>query len=227
MNKNYRTLLFAAIVSMTCLLTSCFEFVEKIDIKNNGSGTITATLNMSKSKTKVASLMKLNSFGSFKIPSEVTIKKEMEELATTLKNTKGISDVKYNLDFKNYIATLSCNFAHIEALNEFSKTLSKKTKVSITSYNSYSFNPTTGVFKRNYTYTSDMGKEFGKLSNDDQQLFNDAIYTNVTRFEKGIKTQQNNQAKTSEDKKTSLLRVKAVDLLKNKANLSNNISLIN
>ncbi|MCY4778863.1 hypothetical protein ORI89_04310 [Sphingobacterium sp. UT-1RO-CII-1] len=227
MNKKYRTLLFGAIISITSLLTGCFEFVEKIDLQNNGSGAITATLNMSKSKTKVASLMKLSSFGSFKIPSETTVKAEMEELATTLKNTKGISNVKYTLDFKNYIATLSCNFAHIEALNEFSKALSKKTKVSITSYNSYSFNPSAGVFKRNYTYTSDMGKEFGKLSNDDQQLFNDAIYTNITRFEKSIKTQQHNQAKVSEDKKTSLLRVKAIDLLRNKANLTNNISLIN
>src|SRR5690606_21277068 len=146
------------------------------------SGAIKATLNMSKSRSKVASLMKLKSVNGINIPSEATIKKEMETAVKLLRNTTGISNVQYNLDFNNYIATISCDFQSINALNDFTKTLSKQFNSQITSYNSYEFNNNTQSFKRNYTYMPSIGKEFSKLSAEDRKIFDEAYYTNIVRF---------------------------------------------
>src|SRR5690606_16589821 len=83
---------------LCCLLTSCFDLLEQIDINSQGSGTIKATLNLSKSSTKVASLMKLKEFNGIAIPSETDIRREMAQIVSKLKTTQGISDVQYELD---------------------------------------------------------------------------------------------------------------------------------
>ncbi|WP_437918923.1 hypothetical protein [Sphingobacterium sp. LRF_L2] len=207
------------------LFSSCLDFVEQIDMHNDGSGSIKATLNLSKSRTKVASLMKLKNVNGIKIPTEASIKQEMQNAVNTLKNTAGISNVKYNLDFDNYIATLSCDFKTINALNTFSSTLSKQFKIQITSYNNYSFNPNTQTFVRNYTHTTNLAKEFSKIAKEDQKLFEDAYYTNIIRFQKGVKSQTNNAAKLSSNSQAVLLKIKATDLIQGSSSLANTITL--
>ena len=219
--------LFPLLIAMMscCLLTGCFDLVEQIDMKQDGSGTIKATLNLSKSKTKVASLMKLKSVNGIKIPSQATVKSEMENAVKTLKATNGISNVQYSLDFTNFIATLSCNFKSIQALNEFSNTLSKQFKIKLTSYNSYAYNNATHVFSRKYTYAPDIAKQFAKIPNDDQQLFKDAYYTNIIRFENTVKSQVNKSAKVSSNSKGVLLKIPATNLINGSTSLANTITL--
>ncbi|RZF61959.1 hypothetical protein [Sphingobacterium corticibacterium] len=210
-----------------CLtLSSCFDLVEQIDMNHKGAGTIKATLNLSKSRTKVASLMKMKQFNGIDIPSETTIKQEMAQVVRTLKSTSGISDVQYNLDFQNYIATLSCHFENVQALNDFSKTLSGQFKTQITSYNSYQYDRASQTFSRSYTYTPNLAKEFSKVPNDDRDLFADAYYTNIIRFDKNIQSQSHKNAKISANKQAVFLKVKATDLINGSTSLTNTITLV-
>ncbi|MBD1434397.1 hypothetical protein H8B06_16310 [Sphingobacterium sp. DN00404] len=210
-----------------CLtLSSCFDLVEQIDMDHKGAGTIKATLNLSKSRTKVASLMKMKQFNGIDIPSETTIKQEMAQVVRTLKSTSGISDVQYNLDFQNYIATLSCRFENVQALNDFSKTLSGQFKTQITSYNSYQYDRASQTFSRSYTYTPNLAKEFSKVPNDDRNLFADAYYTNIIRFDKNIQSQSHKNAKISANKQAVFLKVKATDLINGSTSLTNTITLV-
>lgn len=210
-----------------CLtLSSCFDLVEQIDMDYRGAGSIKATLNLSKSRTKVASLLKMKRFNGIDIPSETDIKQEMEKVVRTLKSTQGISNVQYNLDFNNYIATLSCNFENIQALNDFSKTLSSQFKIQITSYNSYRYDPASLTFTRSYTYTPNLAKEFSRIPNEDKNLFADAYYTNIIRFDKNIQSQRHKDAKISANKRAVLLKAKAVDLINGSTNLTNTITLV-
>lgn len=209
-----------------CLtLSSCFDLVEQIDMNHKGAGTIKATLNLSKSRTKVASLLKMKQFNGIHIPSETAIKQEMEKVVRALKSTPGISDVQYNLDFNNYIATLSCHFENIQALNDFSKTLSDQFKTQITSYNSYRYDRASQTFTRSYTYTPNLAKEFSKIPNDDKDLFAEAYYTNIIRFDKNIQSQNHKNAKISANKQAVFLKVKATDLINGSTSLTNTITL--
>jgi len=221
-----RFFLFLFLTAGCLLWSSCFDLVEEIDMNHKGAGTIKATLNLSKSRTKVASLLKMKQFNGIDIPSETTIRQEMEKTVRMLKSTQGISQVQYNLDFHNYIASLSCHFENVQALNEFSKTLSDQFKIQITSYNSYRYDPSSQTFKRTYSYTDGLAKEFNKISTQDQNLFNDAYYTNIMRFDKKVQSQSHQLAKISANKQAVLLKVKAIDLIKGKTNLTNTITLV-
>lgn len=225
MKQFKRTFLFLLFIAHTALLSSCFDLVEQIDMNNDGSGQIKATLNLSKSRTKVASLMKLKSVNGINIPSQATVKQEMEKAVRTLKATAGISNVQYSLDFNNYIAILSCDFKSVQALNEFSNTLSQQFKTKITSYNSYKFDPATQTFVRNYKYVPDIAKEFAKIPSADQKLFDEAYYTNIIRFNKNIKSQSNKVAKLSSNSRAVFLKVKATNLINGSTSLSNTITL--
>src|SRR5690606_6500891 len=210
-----------------CLsLSSCFEFVEQIDLNHTGSGTIKATLNISKSRTKVASLLKMKQIHGIEVPSEATIRQEMEKVAQTLRSTSGIQNVQYQLDFNNYIATLSCSFDNVQALNDFSQTLSDRFKTQLTSYNSYRYDNATQTFTRSYTYTPSLAKQFSKIPNDDRDLFADANYTKSSLLNKEIRSQKHQNTNLSANKRATLLKVKATDLNNGKAYISNTITLV-
>ncbi|PRD47038.1 hypothetical protein [Sphingobacterium haloxyli] len=221
-----RSSLFLLLIISCLTLSGCFDLVEQIDMNHKGAGTIKVTLNLSKSRTKVASLLKMKKFNGIDIPSEASIKQEMGKVVQTLKSTQGINNVQYHLDFNNYIATLSCSFEHVQALNDFSEALSSQFKTSITSYNNYRYNPASRTFTRSYTYSPQLAKEFSKIPDEDKNLFAEAYYTNIIRFDKDIQSQSHKEAKVSANKRAVLLKVSAPDLIDGKTSLTNTITLI-
>lgn len=213
-------------VFVFCLLfSSCFDVVEEINLKNNGSGKIKATVNMSKSKTKVASIMLLDSVSGIKIPSKASIQKEMNTVVALLKKTSGISNVSSSLDFTNYIASIECDFSDVKALNAFTKTVSDHFKVKISGYTSYSYDAANRLFNRGYTYSPDIKKEWNKLDAEAKKSIAAASYTGIYRFESSVKSQQNTQAKISPNKKAVMLRTTIPQLAQGSINLSNKIYL--
>lgn len=220
-----KTLTFILCILITLSFTSCFDIVEEINLKSNGSGSIQGTLNLSKSKTKAASLMKLDKIDGIKIPNQNEIKKEMAVIVQLLKNTKGISNVQSRLDFNNYIASISCDFSNVEALNAYTQTLSSHFKAKINSYSSYAFNKSTKVLQRSYKHSPEAKKEFEKLRPENRNSFNQAFYTCIYRFDTAVESQKNSAAKVSTNKQAVMLKVSVPDLVNGKANLSNTIDL--
>lgn len=225
MKKLKTSLLLFLLLCCCSLLTSCFDFVEEVNLNSNGSGTIKATLNLSKSSSKVASLLKLKSVNGIQIPSEEKIKTETADVIRMLKQTEGISEVKYSLDFKNYIATVSCNYTSINVLNTFSAAISKHFKSTLGDNNSYAYNAKTGVFTKSQPPTTAIRKRFEKLDKADRAYFDEAYYTQIIRFDKAVKSQQHAAAKVSSSAKSVLLKLKVTDLISGKNTLANTITL--
>ena len=201
--NNYIRLCLMALACCV-LFSSCFDLVEEIDLKANGAGTIKATLNMSKSRTKVASIMKLKEVNGIRIPTQASITSEMQTIVKMLRSTPGIS---------------------VSALNSFSKTLATHFKSPLGNNNSYQYDSKSRVFTRNYSHSAALTKEFSRIPTNDQQLFNAAFYTQITRFELPVTAQKNQSAKISNTGKSVLLKVKATDIINGKANLGNAITL--
>lgn len=220
-----KTLFFMTMLCATFLLTSCFDVVEEIDLNTNGSGRIKATVNLSKSKTKVASLMKLDKIDGIKVPTQQEIHNEVNKVSAILKATKGISNVTTALDFTNFIGTISCDFTDINALNNFSNTLSKQFKTKISDYSSYSFNTKTKVFNRSYKYANEGKKELSKLKPENQKSLHDAYFTYIYRFQGTVAKQQNGHAKVAANKKAVMLKANVLDIVNGKVDLANTINL--
>ena len=50
--------------------TSCFEIVEEVTLKKDGSGEMSFSINLSQSKTKLNSIMLMDSINGYKVPKK-------------------------------------------------------------------------------------------------------------------------------------------------------------
>ncbi len=210
---------------LCCFLCSCFQVIEEVNVQENGSGTASLTLNLSASKAKVASLMLLDSAGGYKVPSRQKIQQEIGEVVAYLKKTKGISNVQKKIDFENFIASVSFSFEHISNINNLNQTVLKKLKVNVISNSSYSYEPESGIFQRNYTYAKEAILQYNKLKPEARNVFKEASYTSIYRFGKPIASYSNTLGKLSKSKKAIMLNTSVMGLINGKTNISNTIVL--
>ncbi|MBB5638186.1 hypothetical protein HDE68_004112 [Pedobacter cryoconitis] len=221
-NKALRYLLLLVTV---CCFSSCFQIIEEINIAGNGSGTVDLTVNLSASKAKVASIMLLDSINGYKVPTRQTIQKEMDELVVHLKNSKGISNVKKKIDFQNYIVSVSFAFENVSNINNINQSVLKKLKINTANNSSYLYNTANNTFQRNYTHTKEAIIQYNKLKPEVRNIFKEATYTSIYRFEKPIVTAENPLAKISKTRKAILLNTDILGLINGKTNISNKITL--
>ncbi len=205
-------------------LSSCFQFIEEITLNANGSGTLKLTLNMSQSKSKLASIMLLDSVNNRKVPSQKDIQNYMTESVDFLKKADGISNVKKSTDLTNYILSLSFDFTDVSKINGLTKKMMEKQKTQVPLY-SYSYNKTSQVFSRSYQPSAKLKTEFNKLPGKDKPIFNTATFVSIQRFSKDIASNQNQTVKVSASGKAAMQQVKAMDLINGRANLNNSIQL--
>lgn len=204
------------------LLTSCFDILDKINVKADGSGEYSLILNASKSKTRLASISKMETINGKKVPKRPEIEAKINEAARIFKATPGISNVKTSMDFDNYIIKLSCNFKKIENINAGLEQLKAKNIVGkMVPVQLYSQSPEKKTFTRNKV--SSFKSDYDKMSKADKEVFNDAKYTSVMQFENTIKTQTNNAYQLSPNKKAVKLEANILDFILQKKQLQNTI----
>jgi len=218
----YKLVLFAFLIP---ILSSCFEVVEEISMRNDGTGDVVLTINLSQSKTKVASVMLLDSVQGYKVPSKQKIQQELNEAVAYLRKSKGISNVKSTSDFNNYIATVSLSFKDVSDINNITKNILTQQKIKATNTSSYSFNKVTKTFLRKYQPVGTAKTEFNKLKSKDKAVFNGATYTSIYRFESLVTSTSNPASNVSKSKKAVMLRSSIMDLINGKTNVSNQIQL--
>lgn len=212
------------IVILFCF-SSCFQVIEEISLTNNGSGNAMITLNLSSSKTKVASIMLLDSVYGYKVPSKQKIQQELDEVVVYLKKSEGISNVKRSLDLQNYIVNVSFSFKDISNINQINQHILKDLKIKSVNSSSYTYNKTTNVFARDYRYTSEAATEYKKLKGEVKNIFKDAFYTSIYRFENVVSSYNNKKANLSKSQKALMLKASVLDLINGKTSISNKIQL--
>jgi len=203
-------------------LTSCFDIIDKIHLKADGSGEYSLILNASKSKTRLESISKMETVNGKKVPSKSEIEKKVQEAAAVFRNTPGISDVRTSFDFNNYIIRLSCNFKKIENINSGLEKLKDKKiigKMVPTQLYSYSGK----IFAKNKFDT--FKTDYQKLSKADKEVFNNAKYTSVMQFDNTVKSQSNSSYSISPNKKALKLEGNILDFILQKKQLQNSVSL--
>src|SRR6187431_2749099 len=97
---------FIPLLCFVFMFQSCFEVIEDVKVRDDGSGHFNFVINFSQSKTKINSILKMQNINGRKIPSKEEIKNEASKLEELAQNTSGISNVKTNLDLTNYIFTI-------------------------------------------------------------------------------------------------------------------------
>ncbi|MEM7484406.1 MAG: hypothetical protein AAF348_04285 [Bacteroidota bacterium] len=225
-----RTIKFCCLVVVALSTSSCFDILEEINLNKDGSGTLLFTVNMSKSKTKIASLMLLDSVNGYKVPTEDDIELALNDVVKHLEKSEGISNIKKTKDFENYIFSVSCNFEDITSLNgitsELIKEQNRREKTSFNTSN-FAYDASQRVFERKFKYDSSIKKSFDYLKKEDKKVFQDASFTSIYRFQEPVRTASNSNAKIAPSKKAVMLRVDAMSFILGEKTIQNKIKLIN
>ncbi len=209
---------------MLLSLQSCFEIIEQVDLKNDGSGKLKFTLNLSKSKTRLASILKMKTINGHDVPSDADIRKRIAEMEKVIAETKGISAVKTTIDMSNYIVTLSCDFANVPALNAVLKNIKVKEKASNEiSDEMYGFDSKMNLFSRINKFA--LQQAYAKMSSADKEIFSNANYTAIYKFESSVVSMSNKNAKIAPNKKAVMLQSDLLSIINGKQSIENKINL--
>ena len=218
--KKFFTYTFLLFILTT--FTSCFDILDKISQKADGSGEYSIILNASKSKTRLQSISKMETINGKKVPKKSEIEAKVNEAAAVFKSVPGISNVKTSMDFDNYIIKLSCNFKKIENINEgLEKLKTKKIINKMIPSQLYSNNVAGKTFTKNKVNT--FKTDYEGMSKTDKEIFNTAKYTSILQFENTIKSQTNTSYSISPNKKALKLEGNILDFILQKKQTHNSI----
>ncbi len=210
----------------TCLFVfqSCFEIIEQVFLKSDGSGNFQLVVNLSKSKTKLNSIIKMKTINGHDVPSKAEIKYRIDVIEKTVAKTAGITSVKTTMDFDNFIATISCNFTAVTQLNAAVKNVYDKENGKVKGVEkTYEYDAVSGVFTRLNKFS--LKEDYNKMSNADKEVFATANYTSIYKFESTVAAASNKETRISPSKKATMLKLNALDVITNKKKIENKINL--
>jgi hypothetical protein len=209
---------------LLCGLTSCFEIVEDVTFRKNGSGVLKLIINLSQSKNEINTLMKLDSNSGYRIPREKEINSYLDKAIITLKATPGLSKIVLRRDFTNWVFEIETEFNNTKSLeegmkaiySEFSggKQFSFRNKLI---YNDKSLEREMEPFDEN------VKKQLNKPT--EKKIFARAKYTTIYHFENQVLTYSNKRAKLSPSKKAIMLQTNVLNLINGIESIQNNIKL--
>ncbi|TRX34139.1 hypothetical protein FNW52_13965 [Flavobacterium sp. ZT3R18] len=213
---------FIPLLCFVFMFQSCFEVIEEVKMKDDGSGHFNFVINFSQSKTKINSVLKMEKINGYDIPSKEEIKKEASRLEALAQNTTGISNVKTNIDLTNYIFAVDLDFQKISNLNAVFLKLKNSKKIDPTITTDY-FTFTDKKFIRSQKVP--IKALYDKLKKTDKEVFENAKYTSVYKFDSTIKAFSNKNATPSKSKKAIKLNGSVINVINGSEKIENTITL--
>lgn len=217
---------YSLLILPILFLSSCLEILEEVNLKNDGSGTLSYTINLSQSKTKINSIMLLDSINGHKIPQEIDIRSKVSEVLTLIEKTDGVSNSKSNLDFDNLIFKFSCDFENVSALNNATDLIKKAYDLKDPHNNSndhFTFDSSSNSFRRKGDYMGEANLD--KIKEEDLASMKDAEFTAIYRFESEIISISNSDGRISPNKKATMLKYPLMDIVTQKKSIENKVIL--
>jgi len=221
----FKIKLFIILLIIPVFLSSCFEVIEEITLGKDGTGTMALTVNFSQSRTRIAAIMLTDSIHGYKVPHKQEIQQEIDKTVALLNKMPGISNVKSTADFTNFVASIHFSFKEVANVNHLIRALLEQYKVESANIPTYNYNKDETRFTREYTYSGDVRTQFNQLTNRDREIFNNAAYVSIFRFESAITSYSNKQARISKNQQAIIQRLSITDLINGRANISNQIQL--
>lgn len=203
------------------ILTGCFEVIEEVNLNEDNSGEFKVTLNLSKSKGQVKSLLSIDTIKGKRIPSIAEIEKAIDDLAKDLEAYPGISNVKTKKNFEDFILSINYTFNTVETLNKSIQYIIEKH-----THNRPNLSKTNFYKLEGDTFTRSDEFDFGILMTNfssDTKVLETSTYTCIYRFPNSIASQSNTDAKTSKSGKASMHKMRAAQLIRHPNLIKNNI----
>ncbi|MFT7612773.1 MAG: hypothetical protein ACI9J3_001737 [Parvicellaceae bacterium] len=203
------------------LLASCLDFTEEIQFNQDGSGSASYKLNLSKSKIKVSAVMLLDSVNGYAIPSELKVRAKLLSLKSELSKQEGIKNVTLREDWTEYIFQIKFDFDSVSNLNAGFRELAKNNEKGMKYFfDPYSFS--SKEFVRHDRF--EKIKELEKIKKQNYAALKEANYVCIYRFSGEVEKNLNIGYKTSKNLKALMFKSTLLDLIEQKSSLKNSVS---
>jgi hypothetical protein len=206
-------------------LSSCIEIIDDLSLKSDGSGTFKYSVNLSSSKIKVNSILALDSIDGKKVPSMDDIKQKIDQFIKTLDAQNGISNVKVEENYTDFIFKFQCDFTSVLTLQEGLKQsiviLSKEKSIPQLDHNWLTWDGNKLV----RSIPEITGKKINEINDTDIELLKKGSYTSITRFDKVVEKFENQAAQLSKSKMAVMVKTDTYRLKENQEILENTIYL--
>ncbi len=207
-------------------LSSCIEIMDDLTIHADGSGTFRYNVNLSSNKIKVNSILALDSLDGQKVPKIEDIKEKVQQFIKTLDAQNGISNVKIEENYTDFIFKFSCDFTNVLLLQEGIKTtISSLTKEKNASELNHNWIIWDGTKLTRSIPAITMNKVKDLKQNDIDQL-KLGTYTSISRFDKTVDKFSNPSAILSKNRQAVMVKTDTYSLKENPNILENVIYLI-
>ncbi|MCO5259659.1 MAG: hypothetical protein M9916_05900 [Crocinitomicaceae bacterium] len=218
--------IFTCFVVLGFMLTGCIEIIDDLKLNIDGSGSFKYSINLSSSKVKINSILALDSLDGERVPSKEEISEKINNFKYNLGQKEGISNVIIEEDYSNFIFKISCDFENLSLL----QTAIKRTVSDLVKHQKNELDEHQWVEWHENSLERSVPQialdQIKKLKQDDIELLKDGTYTNITRFEKEVKSFDNDASVLSKNKKAVMLRVNTFSLTKDANLLHNKITLV-
>lgn len=185
-------------------LSSCVDIWDDITIHADGSGTYNYRVNMSASKVKINSILALDSVDGRRIPKLAEIKEKIEYYRNKLEEKQGISNVRIESNYDDFIFKIYVDFESVadlqNGIREIIKEEIKDKNDPVLDENWLSWDGKTLT-----RIVPNFQAVIQKMKAEDQEKLKKGKYTSVSRFDKPIIKCDNPQAKISPTKTAGLI----------------------
>lgn len=217
-----------SLLSLTFLFSSCFEITEEVNMKSNGTGDMILTVNLSQSKVNLKNYMEAGEFQGYKLPTKEDIKAEIAQVKKVVAAIDGMSNVKTNSDFEEFIFTITGDFSKVEALNQaINKVADAMNKTPMKTIKKDNFDYKTGTFTRHFDYLDEFEvteEEYKNFHFTAKFVMETAKYISVYRFDKPVKKVTNTKAQLAPNKKAVKMESNLAEILMGKKTIANTIT---
>ena len=207
------------------LLSGCFQLIEEINMKADGSGEMVLTLDLSQSMQRVKGYLEAGYVEDKELPSKSQLQSFFDELEDELAGLPGLSDVNILSNWNSFVFKVRCRFKKVEDLDNALFHLAGK--ASGNHEKQWEVKPNyryqNGIFRRLFEYQTDPAA-FQHLPTSRKVLLEQAKYLVIYRFEKVIDHFSNQAFQLSPSRKAVMLQTTPADIASGRVNPANEIS---
>jgi hypothetical protein len=203
------------------LLTSCIDLIDDLTINRDGSGVLKISINLSKSKLKVNSILALDSLNGKRIPKIGEISSKIDYYAGIIKEKDGIKNVIVSKNNEEFIYKFTIEFSNIEKLEQSLKEVLNEENSSWVNFDFDWVKWENNVLTRNNIQIP--ASQLRKLKVEDVEALKTGNYVSITRFQDPVLEFTNELSKLSGDQKAVMIKTTAFNLAENTQLLKNTI----
>lgn len=216
---------FFGLLFLLFTMGSCVEIIDDLYVKSDGSGTFKYTVNLSSSVVKINSILALDSLDGRKVPSIPDIQEKLNTYVAKLEKKDGLSNVKLDANYKDFIFKFQCDFTNVQVLQKAIKEIvqeeNKNTEIKELDHNWLVWDGS----KLTRSIPTLPEKIVDRMKKEDAEALQKGTYLSISRFDRMIEKYDNPVAKLSGNKLAILIKTNPYSLTQNTELLENTIYL--